>query len=229
MNIGLITKKVIKSIAPTRLTGFYIFLKQYYENTKRDEQITVKNRQKIDALLQSRVPINLELGAGENRGIAGWTYVDVNECCDLVLDLSQPIPFPDNTVSMIYSSHFLEHFTYAELVKLLDECRRVLKPGGIFNAAVPDARIYFDAYLHSEGFDPDVFCRYAPAFNNNAKIDFVNYIAYMDGHHKYMFDKENLLIILRKTGFNSVRLREFDKALDMEVRDFQTIYVLAEK
>jgi len=51
----------------------------------------------------------------------------------------------------------------------------------------------------------------------------------MDGHHKYMFDEENIIVILKKAGFKHVMLRDFDKTLDLEVRNFQSIYVKAEK
>jgi hypothetical protein len=51
----------------------------------------------------------------------------------------------------------------------------------------------------------------------------------MDGHHSYMFDEENLLEVLKKAGFSNVALRYFDKGLDLESRDFQSIYVEAEK
>jgi len=31
-----------------------------------------------------------------------------------------------------------------------------------------------------------------PAWNDTTKIDYVNYTAYMDNDHRYMFDEENL-------------------------------------
>lgn len=98
------------------------------------------------------------------------------EGCDLILDLTKPIPFPDNSVEKIYSSHVLEHFYYNDLLKLLSECRRVLKPSGVFSASVPNARIYIEAYAKPESFDPAIYCRYAPAYNYNSKIDFLNCI-----------------------------------------------------
>lgn len=52
---------------------------QLREQARRKKQISEKNRHKIDALTKSSIPIKLELGAGENRGIAGWTYADMNE------------------------------------------------------------------------------------------------------------------------------------------------------
>jgi hypothetical protein len=51
----------------------------------------------------------------------------------------------------------------------------------------------------------------------------------MAGEHKYMFDEENLVFILKSKGFRNVRLREFDPSLDMPERDIESIYAEAEK
>lgn len=219
----------IKPLLPSCMASYLSAIHNHHLEQQRNIQISRKNSLKISELLGGAAPIRLELGAGQNRGIAGWTYADMNEECELTLDLSQPLPFPDNCVDMIYSCHLLEHFRYPDLMKLLHECLRILKPGGVFSAAVPNARIYLDAYQNPVNFDSALFCRHEPAYNYNSKIDYVNYMAYMDGHHHYMFDEENLDVILRKTGFKNVRPREFDPTLDMEVRHFQTIYVLCEK
>jgi predicted SAM-dependent methyltransferase len=222
-------KKVIKKIAPPSVTRFLIYFQQYREAERRAEAAVEKNRKKIESLIQSPLPIKLELGAGENRGIPGWTYIDSNDQCDLDLDLAQPLPFPDDRVDIIYSSHLMEHFKYTDLLKFLAECLRILKPGGKFSAAVPNARIYLNAYYDPDKFNSEMFCRYKQAYHYNSKIDYVNYMAYMDGHHQYMFDEENLLEVLKKAGFSNVALRYFDKGLDLEFRDFQSIYVEAEK
>lgn len=224
-----IVKETVKKMLPSRIKEILVLFLQQQEQAKRAAQIFEKNRRKIDALLKRSDPIKLEFGAGENRGIAGWTYADLNEECDLTLDLTQPLPFPDNCVSVIYSSHLLEHFEYADLVKFLKECLRILKPGGVFSAAVPNARIYLEAYQNSVGFDPSLFCRYEPSYNGNSRMDYVNYIAYMGSHHRYMFDEDNLLALLEKFDFKNIRLRKFDEQLDILTRDFQSIYVLGEK
>ncbi len=199
-----------------------------HNRLKHEQLISRKNSDCIKELLKGSKPIKLELGAGD-RSMEGWTSVDMNSNCALNLNLTASIPFPDNCVSMIYSSHVLEHFTYPELTFLLKECLRILKPGGTFSASVPNARIYLEAYYSPANFRPDIFCRHTPAYNYNSKIDYVNYMAYMDNHHKYMFDEENIIVILEKAGFNHVMLRDFDKSLDLGVRNFQSIYVKAEK
>ena len=187
----------------------------------------LRAKRRARAALRSGRAIWLEVGAGPRTGVNGWLTIDVNPRCDIPWDLRNGIPFPDATVSEIYSSHFLEHLTYGETQTFLDECLRVLRPGATFSVCVPNARLYLEAYLGVRDLDPKVFLRHAPAFNNSTKIDVVNYTAYMGGEHKYMWDEENLLHVLKTKGFSDVKLREFDPALDLQVRDYESIYAIA--
>ena len=149
--------------------------------------------------------------------------------CDIYWDLRRGIPFPNESISKIYSSHFFEHLSFKEGQKFLDECLRVLVPGGIFSICVPNSRMYIEAYLNNSDLNKNQFFGYKPAYNNTTKIDYVNYTAYMDGHHKYMFDEENLIYILTLKGFQNVRLRKFDPDIDRKERDFESIYADATK
>lgn len=185
------------------------------------------SKQKIKHILKKGEEICLEMGA-DKKGSNGWLTVDLTRNCNIFWDLRRGIPFPNESVSKIYSSHFFEHLTFKEGQILLDECLRVLIFGGTFSICVPNAKIYIEAYLKSE-LDLNRFGNHKPAYNNTTKIDYLNYIAYMDGEHKYMFDEENLLYILKAKGMKNVRLREFDPTLDLEKRHLESIYAIAEK
>lgn len=180
---------------------------------------------RINRILKESGEIFLEIGAGEKKGSGKWVTLDITNTCDLFWDLTKGLPFPDESVSKIYSSHLFEHFSYRDGQKLLDECMRVLKPGGTFSICVPNSRIYIEAYMGLRTLDDkQFFTGWKPAYNNTTKIDYVNYVAHLDGHHKYMFDEENLLHILESKGFINVRLREFDPNLDKKIRDDESIY-----
>lgn len=188
-----------------------------------------RSLQKIRWILRERREICIELGAGQKAGTPPWVTIDITPSCDLYWDLRRGIPFPDASVSRIYSSHFFEHLTFSQTQQFLDECRRVLKPGGNFSVCVPNARLYIDAYVNGKTLDPAQFLGYGPAYNRSTPIDYVNYCAYMAGEHKYMFDEENLLFILKSKGFRNVRPREFDPTLDLRERHHESIYAEAEK
>jgi len=172
-------------------------------------------------------PLQLELGSATRR--PGWVTIDLVRGADLILDLTKPLPFSDRSVDKVYSSHLLEHFYHDEAIALLKECYRILKAGGTFSVCVPDASIYLNAYCSGEAFDIKTYCIYEPAFRYHSRIDFVNYVAYMAGHHKHMYDEENLIEILRSIGFQKVTLRDFDAALDLKERAYESIYAVALK
>lgn len=182
----------------------------------------------ISHQLKEKKEVFLELGAGNKKGENGWLTLDLTSDCDIYCDLRKGIPFPDGVISKIYSSHFLEHLSFNDAQKFLDDCLRVLVPGGKFSVCVPNARIYIEAYLKKSELDTGYF-GYKPGYNDTTKIDYINYTAYMDGHHKYMFDEENLIYILKSKGFKNVQLREFDSNLDLKERDFESIYAEAVK
>ncbi|MFM7905504.1 MAG: class I SAM-dependent methyltransferase [Microcystis sp.] len=186
------------------------------------------SKRRISSFLNKQQEIYLEIGSGDKKGSNGWITIDMTRNCDIYWDLRKGIPFPNESVSKIYSSHFVEHLTFKEGQTFLDECLRVLVPGGVFSICVPNARIYIEAYLNTN-LETDKFFDHKPAYNNTTKIDYINYTAYMDGHHKYMFDEENLVYILKGKGLKNVRIREFDPHLDLKERDFESIYAVAEK
>lgn len=187
-------------------------------------------RKTIRLILKKQNKISLELGAGNKKGAQGWITIDNEHDSDIFWDLRKGIPFPDESVTKIYSSHFFEHLSFNEGQKMLDECRRVLIPGGSFSICVPNARPYCELYLRPDAqLEAKLSGYYKPGFNNTTRIDYMNYTAYMDGQHKYMFDEENLLYILKAKGFQNVRQRKFDACLDQREREFDSIYAEAEK
>jgi predicted SAM-dependent methyltransferase len=189
-----------------------------------------RNRRVTAEILRRGGAIKLELGSGKRPGMEGWIASDIGGGGDIQLDLSQPIPFPDNSVDRIYTSHVLEHFPYPHpMLDLLQECRRILKTGGIFSIAVPNARLFLDAYSNPDFFDKKKYCAYDVGLSYKSEIDYVNFIAYMGGDHRHMFDEKNIVTILEEGGFSNVCLREFDPAVDLPARRHESLYAVGIK
>lgn len=69
-------------------------------------------------------------------------------------DIRRGLPFAAGDVDAVYSSHVLEHLDPGDGRALLDEARRVLRPGGVLRIVVPDlegiARAYLEALAVAE-------------------------------------------------------------------------------
>ncbi|MCB1865340.1 MAG: methyltransferase domain-containing protein [Chromatiales bacterium] len=187
----------------------------------------IATRNRITALIRQGGPLRIEVGGGDRHGGNGWLTMDLQPQCDLYWDLRHGLPFPDASLDAVYSSHFLEHLSFQHGERFLAECLRALKPGASFSICVPDARIFLQAYVNGVELDRDLWMPFKPADNQTTRIDYVNYIAYMRGHHHYMFDEENLLARLRNAGFSEVAPRSFDPEIDNAARDRESIYATA--
>ncbi len=174
--------------------------------------------------------LKLNIGCGPNAK-TGWINIDLfSEAADLQLDLREDLPFPDESASVVYSEHFFEHLEYpGEAMKFLRESWRVLAPGGIFSAAVPDTEWPLKAYVDG---DDDYFRlareRLHPKWCDT-RMHHVNYHFRQGTEHKYAYDFETLARILGEVGFVSIARRSFNPGLDSESRKIGSLYVDARK
>ncbi len=89
----------------------------------------------------------LHLGCGpvDHPGfinVDGFPYPHVH----FVRSLDDLSPFADESISLVYASHCLEHFRMSELPGILGEWRRVLKPSGVLRLSVPDFDLILKIY-----------------------------------------------------------------------------------
>jgi len=136
----------------------------------------------------------LHIGAGPRDFGNEWTQIDGQEYphSTCIRDLDH-LPYEDNTFSLIYSSHTLEYFDSEEVIKVLTEWKRVLKPGGILRLSVPNFKTLAELYLN-EKVSLDRLT--GPLFGMMKMGD--NKI-----FHKTVYDFESLYRLLIKTGFKN--------------------------
>lgn len=141
----------------------------------------------------------------------------------LVHDLTKPLPFAGNAVSAIYGSHVLEHLYLADALRLLEECKRVLAPGGVIRLVVPDLHSMVKTYLTMKnGGHPSPSEKVIAADKLNEKLGFRSpaspsgnflfkfYSLWKDfHHHKWMYDSDSLVHYMEEAGFAAVSEKEY--------------------
>lgn len=136
---------------------------------------------------------NIHLGCGPINheafiNIDGFPFPHIH----YVRDIGDLSIFSDNSVDLIYASHCLEHFHYAEVGNVLKEWQRVLKKGGILRVSVPDfdllLKIYYDNDMNPDNIIPQLLG------GQNNKYNF----------HYMVFNKQNLTMKLKEAGFSDI-------------------------
>ncbi|HJP39419.1 MAG TPA: methyltransferase domain-containing protein [Gammaproteobacteria bacterium] len=162
--------------------------------------------------------LQLHLGCGE-RYIPGFVHVDlaehshIDKQCD-VRDLSF---LEDKQVDLIYACHVLEYFDGLEVVDVLKEWRRVLKPGGILRLAVPD----FSALIKVYELTGDLKNVLGPLYGRR-EIPGTKPLSRI--YHKTVYDYESLRQILQSCGFKDVQRYDWRETIHKNHDDHSQAY-----
>lgn len=150
------------------------------------------------------------------------------EFCNILKDhifvyhnLEYGIPFPDESVDYLYSSHLLEHMYREDAKKFLREAYHVLKRGGIFRICVPDLKYAVSLYQKGDKQNALEF------FFTASKSEYFS-------RHKYMYDFDLLRQLLEEVGYTEIEHCSYGHGecpdIDMlDNRPEQTLYVEAKK
>jgi predicted SAM-dependent methyltransferase len=204
-------------------------------------------KQEVTPHLTDAAELKLNIGCGTS-GIEGWVNIDNSPSILLSrlplgrrifrtpdwprgvrrADVRKRIPFPDSSVSSIYSSHTFEHFTYEESRAVARECFRVLRPGGILRIVVPDLGIMVHDYLAGTA-DPMASHKFISRLLLTASV---RDIVHAGAHHKQMFDARSLVQMLQEAGFLAPELSSFGSSriaeiaeIELESRRSESLYV----
>ena len=78
-------------------------------------------------------------------------YIEWNKKNKIIFaDAIRYLPFEDNEVDVIYTSHMLEHLSPKGAIKFLLEAKRTLRAGGVLRISVPDLKNMFCDILMME-------------------------------------------------------------------------------
>jgi hypothetical protein len=175
----------------------------------------------------------LNWGCGSWRE-PGWINSDLHEGpgIDISCDIRDGLPLPDDHLDYAVSIHALPMIPYPDLVGVLGELRRVLKPGGVLRLGLPDLELAMAAYRRGERefFQvPDTDVR---SFGGQFIVHLLWY-----GYTVTLFTADFIEELLERAGFRDVRhcgYRETGSVhapgiLELDNREQESLFVEAVK
>ena len=179
-----------------------------------------RERRRAREILSTSPSLKLHLGSHLVHK-EGWVNVDLAGIpVDLSWNLAKPLPFPDQSLEAIFHEHLLEHMTLEVGLRMIDECYRTLRPGGVLRVVVPDATDLIAAYTESRGGP----YRRCPTAFLALQEPFYRY------GHRTMYDAETLGLLLEAAGFADIDQRPYGDSRirpcpDSEGRSAESLYV----
>jgi len=190
-----------------------------HEQTQTDEQKPTNVRR-------------LNWGCGE-WAEAGWINSDVkeDEGIDIVADIRDGLPLDSDSIDYAVSIHALPEVPFTELVPVLTELRRVLKPGGVLRLALPDLDKGIDAYHRKDS-------KYFKVPDQDAKSVSAKFVTQMVwyGYSRSLFTHEFIAEQLERAGFAKVAHCAFQQTasrypdiVKLDNREQESLFVEAVK
>lgn len=166
----------------------------------------------------------IQFGCGGNR-LIGW------ENYDYEVDISKPLPFNEAIADAVLAEHVLEHISIHDAWNFIEECYRILKPGGYLRLAVPCAsKIFREA-------DQDYFDFVAKhGWGAANRKDAVKSIIFNHGHQT-IWEQNSLEAIVQCMGFNLLTSApdvmqgtlNHHHVIGEKINNIETIYVDCQK
>jgi SAM-dependent methyltransferase len=141
------------------------------------------------------------LNWGSGGYIEGWINSDrtPHPGVQVVADIRDGLPLETDSIEYAVSIHALPEIPYLDLVPVLQELRRILKPGGVLRLELPDLDKSIDAYLKA---DKDYFLipdEEVRSLGGKLVVQLVWY-----GHARSPFTHDFVEELLVKAGFSRV-------------------------
>ena len=157
----------------------------------------------------------LQLGTGHNV-LPGWLNTDVHVFRRGIveyLDATHPFPIPAASFDFVYSEHQIEHIPLEAGDRMLAECFRVLRPGGVVRIATPDLERIARLAHAPLGADEAYYVEYISRMLGLPAPDPTRVINAMfrafgpddASGHQFIYSFDTLAERLRAAGFADVR------------------------
>jgi len=155
--------------------------------------------------------LRVHLGSG-SVNLQGWINIDARPAKHLHLIKANFLleEFADGSLSEIYLSHVLEHFSFEDVCKLLNIFNSKLSVNGILRISVPSFDLLVKIYL-----------------DNNCELSYIQG-ALMGGQeysynfHMSIFNEKSLKLLLKKHGFKNVTSWDTFSVFGTSLGDFSS-------
>lgn len=159
--------------------------------------------------------MKIHLGCGKRDFGSDWLHIDGGEFPHVKFNNITQLPFFNDAADIIYASHVIAYFDREEIIPVLQEWKRVLKPGGKLRLATPDifvlSKLLANCDVNFEQIAGPVY----------GKMQMGDKIIY----HKTGYTFGSLYNLLNKIGFKEYGIYDWRKTDHANIDDHSQAYI----
>jgi len=161
-------------------------------------------RRNINNCMNSHIVKKLHFGAGTLRL---ESFLNSDMLGHLPINIARGLPFNNEEIDLIYTSHVVEHLPKEDFKYFLGECLRILKNGGINLIALPSIEKLAEILYGKDQSKIDILQNHFSAHfmeeSSFSPSEYLNLV--MRGFdHKYLYDFALINHLAKKAGYTSV-------------------------
>lgn len=192
-------------------------LKKYYALLRNGWD----RNKKIQRYLKNHSPRKVQFGSGGNP-LKGFLNTDVFG--EIPIDITKKLPFNDQTVDLLYSSHVIEHIYLKKFKYFLRETHRILKENGVQVIQAPSlkrtAKIMYCSGLEEE--KQLILERHQSKHSRlgtSTPANYINNNIHLNYGHRYLYDEELIRHLATEAGYSRVTTIPWDEIPDQTIQE----------
>jgi predicted SAM-dependent methyltransferase len=141
------------------------------------------------------------------------------------MDATERFPFADNTFEYVFTEHMIEHVPHLKGMRMLHECYRVLRHGGVIRVITPDLATIIGLYARDQRPDQREYLQwFSRAFlldggAPNAVLA-INAMFRLWGH-QFLYDETTLTNSMTEAGFRGVQRHNLGESSHLELQNLE--------
>ena len=188
-------------------------LKKFLNSHKR-----IRRKSKIKKYYKTHEIRKIHFGGGKDK-LKGFLNTDI--IGRIPINMAKKLPFPTDSVDIIFSCHVIEHLYYKQFRAFMKESSRILKDEGLHIIMTPSLTRLIDALYNNK----ELKFKLLKGHEKLAGIEldaatFLNRMMNTYYGHKFLHDLESISRVAKASGYSSSRIISITEISDDVIKNY---------
>ena len=178
----------------------------------------IRRKSKIKKYYKTHEIKKIHFGGGRDKLKA---FLNTDIIGKIPINMAKKLPFPTDSVDIIFSCHVIEHLYYKKFRAFMKESSRILKDGGLHIIMTPSLTRLIDALYNNKELKPKLLKGHEKLAG--IELDaatFLNRMMNTYYGHKFLHDLESISRVAKASGYSNSRIISIPEITDEVIKNY---------